>query len=76
MRPRVIYMVPALWCLATPSLATSPEMAAVENQVTLAASFAHTDYREHLFPSNAETGITPDVTASGTLLLSPSTRFD
>lgn len=42
MRARVVYMVPVLWCLATPSLA---------------ATFAQSSYSEHLTPdSGASTG--------------------
>jgi hypothetical protein len=72
MRARVLYMVPALWCLATPSLAAGPAVAAAETNVTLGAGFAQSSYSEHLTPGDAGTGFTPALTA-GAALLFPAT---
>jgi hypothetical protein len=73
MRARVLYMVPALWCLATPSLAAGPTVAAAETNVALGAGFAHSSYSEHLTP---DSGATPALTASAALLLPASGNFD
>lgn len=65
MRSRVFYMVPALWCLAAPSLAagsqasgpqaSGPQVAEAANRVALVA--------EHLFPGGGDTGFTQAVAA-------------
>jgi hypothetical protein len=73
MRARVLYMVPALWCLATPSLAAGSAVAAAETNVTLGAGFAQSSYSEHLTP---DSGFTPALTASAALLLPASGNFD
>jgi len=56
MRSRVFYMVPALWCLATPSLAAGTQVAAAANRAAFAA--------ERLYPGGDDTGFTPAVAVS------------
>ena len=74
MRARVLYMVPALWCLATPSLAAGPAVA--ETNVTLGAGFVQSSYSEHLTPGDADSGLTPALTAGAALLLPAPGNFD
>ncbi len=76
MRARVFYMVPALWCLATPSLAAGPAVAAAETNVTLGAGFAQSSYSEHLTPGDAGSGFTPALAAGAALLLPVTGNFD
>lgn len=82
MRARVVYMVPALWCLATPSLAAGPDaaetqaVATAETSVTLGAGFAQSSYSEHLTPGDAGAGFTPALTADAALLLPATGNFD
>lgn len=73
MRARMFYMVPALWCLATPSLAAGPELAAAETNVTLGAGFAQSSYSEHLTPGS---GAIPALAAGVALLLPAGGNFD
>lgn len=76
MRVRVFYMVPALWCLATPSLAAGPAVAAAETNVTLGAGFAQSSYSEHLTQGDADSGLNPALTAGAALLLPATGNFD
>lgn len=68
MRARVFTLVPVLWCLASPSLAAAPAVAAAESTVTLAGGFAATAYSTRLFPGEAERSSGADL-ASGIAFL-------
>lgn len=76
MRPRVLYMVPALWCLATPSLAAGSSVAAAESYVALGAGFVHSAYSAHLSGGDDAPGFTPALTISAAALFPADAGYD
>jgi hypothetical protein len=70
LRLRVFHLVPALWCMATPSVAASvsASVAAMENRVSLAVGAAYTSYGAHSLSGGGESGALPSVTLGAAML--------